>query len=167
MTMSKPWRNRVSAYLDRLEQIASTIESNLEQTHVDTAAADADQVERGISGFKTDLQELEMMIAQRQELLEADDAPARGTSLKEKLLSTYQPEDQGLAGRCQQVSRLIADVNAKAISLFVCQFHLSDLSAEILRLISGASPSTYTTSDREFPGQRRADQQGGLFNESA
>ena len=111
------------------------------------------------------------MVAQRESLLCDDDAPQRGASLAEKLRASVDFESHELASRCDLITRSLADSHHRAVSLFVCQFHLAELSNEIVGILSGTLASaTYgpqgTTSQEPGTHARSAGGGGGLFNEA-
>jgi hypothetical protein len=161
--MSETWHTRVRVYVDQLEQISKAIESILEQTKVETTEVDTDQVEQSTVRLEHALAELEERIAQRESLLKARDAPVAGLTLTEKLKSTLHIDDAHLARRCEDVAAMIASTNQRAVALFVCQYHLSEFSTEVVRLLSGNSiQSTYGPSSSIHAGTS-----GSLFNESA
>ena len=161
--MSDRWRTQVATYVDQLEEIANSIDSILAQTLIDTTQVECEQVDQSTTQLQEALIRLEEKIAQRDELLKSPDAPQQGISLTEKLKGTRNIDDARLARRCEQVAALIASTNDRAISLFVCQYHLAECSGDIVRLMSGNTlPATYDPSQRHPP---RAS--GGLFNESA
>ncbi len=161
--MSDIWPTRVGIYIDEVEQLALTIELILDQTQLESAGGNAGSVQQSTTDLDHALIELEQKIAEREELLRAADAPVAGTTLAEKLQQTGHARDAQLAKRCQQVANLVESTHNRAISIFVCQYHLSELSTELVRLMTGAtSPATYGASNAssQMPG-------GGLFNESA
>jgi len=157
---SQPWHQRVSVYLDGLETVAAEISSILENSKVDTIAGDP-SVEQSTDRLREALGELETKIAAREELLKAADAPQSGSTLTEKLKRSDAVGSDEVAARCERVAESISLANHRAVSLFVCQYHLADFGAEIIRLLSGAdAPSTYGGSDQPSGG-------GTLFNEAA
>ena len=106
---------------------------------------------------------LEDLVARREELLKSCDAPQRGHSLTEKLQS--MEEDHGpLLERFDQVSRLVAEVNHRAVSLFVCQFHLAEFGNQLIRIVAGEEAiGTYCVDGSESaPGAG-----GGLLDDVA
>ncbi|MCG8649239.1 MAG: flagellar export chaperone FlgN [Pirellulales bacterium] len=161
--MQDSWTPRVMEYLSELRDIAQHVHSLLDQTHVETAAVEAGKVEQSVLQLQESLKELEQMVVRRQDLLQAEDAPAAGASLGEKLRRSSDPAHQTLAQQCDDLSKLIEQANLRAVSLFVCQFHLSDLTTEIVRLLSGVTtPPTYNDKGNlANPGG------GTLFNEAA
>lgn len=157
------WNVRVASYLDGLEETLTSIDQILRQTNIDTSNVDAAAVQEALQPLVHALTQLEEKVAHRETLLRAEDAPGHGMNLKEKLQSTLSVEDGRLAGRCEQLAEMMADVHAQAISIFVCQYHLADLSGEIIRLMTGSGvPPTYQATEPTNPRMG-----GGLFNESA
>jgi hypothetical protein len=166
MSLAPPnlsWNERVAAYVDELELTALEITSMLARTRVDTASMKAHEVQASLADLQDSLANLEVLIAARQDLLTADDAPGRGVSLSDVLSKTKVAEDLTLAKRCQAVGELIAHAHQQALSLFVCQFHLADFSGEIVRILVGASAlSTYGRS-----ATTPTSGSGGLFDKAA
>lgn len=161
--MIQNWSQRVASYVDQVEQIATTIELILDQTRLDTTEANSSSVQQSTADLEQALLSLEQKVADREELLHAEDAPPGGSTLVEKLAASGTPEDIELSVQCQRVSGLIESTHHRAISMFVCQYHLANLGSELVRLISGAdAPATYG------PGSDAAQSPaGGLFNEAA
>ena len=161
--MHDSWPQRVALYLDQLEQSAMAIELILEQTQLESTGDDSDKVQQSTRDLENALAQLEQRIAEREELLRAPDVPAAGATLEDKLRGTGIDQDAQLATRCQQIAGMIELTHHRAISIFVCQYHLSELSTEIVRLMVGASvPATYGESTSGASGTSG----GGLFNES-
>ena len=94
--------------------------------------------------------------------MRASDAPQAGLTLNEKLEAVRDPRARGLQQRCDLISEMMVDINNHALSLFVCQFHLANLTDDVVRLMAGVpEPTTYG-------GSCKSDALGGnLFNESA
>jgi hypothetical protein len=163
MMMSDVWPERVGIYVDQLEQTALTIELILDQTQLESSGGDSAKVQESTVNLEQSLVELEQKIAEREELLCDPEAPVQGVTLAEKLRGTGRDQDAQLARRCEQIAGLIGSTHHRAISIFVCHYHLSELSTELVRLMVGASlPATYGAGNEAStpPG-------GGLFNESA
>ncbi len=170
------WLNRVEAYLDELEVAADRLGRQIKQMKVDQVPEprSGSDTRVGIDGSlavtvnaATDqlsvcLSELESKVAQRELLLRATDAPQVGLTLNEKLDAFRDPRGRGLQQRCELISQMLADINNHALSLFVCQFHLANLTDDVVRLMAGVpEPTTYGNSSKsEALG-------GNLFNESA
>ncbi len=159
--ISSPWHHRVSQYLDGLESVALEISSHLENSQVATVAGDP-TVQHSTDRLRDALAELEKKIAAREELLKAPNAPVGGSTLTDKLKRSDAAGSDEVAARCDRVAESIALANHRAVALFVCQYHLADFSAEIIRLLSGAdAPATYGGSNSQPSGG------GTLFNEAA
>lgn len=170
------WLNRVEAYLDELEVAADGLARHMKQMKVDQVPSSprGSDVQGAIDGslavvvnaatekLAGCLSELEGKVAQRELLLRAPDAPPAGLTLAEKLDAVRDPRSRGLHQRCELISEMMADINNHALSLFVCQFHLANLTDDVVRLMAGvAEPTTYGKS-------AKPDSLGGnLFNESA
>ena len=141
--MGNQWPQRVASYLDRMEQIAATLESILDQTPLESPSDDAGKVQESTKDLEQALLELEQRVAEREELLRAPDAPQAGATLEEKLLGTGDASDAQLAVRCQRIAAQIELTHHQAISIFVCQYHLAELSTGLVRLMVGATaPAT-------------------------
>ncbi len=163
--MHQSWFDRVESYLDEVEEIAGKIDETLKSTRLETSEFNAVEVERQNVSLMESLALLEMKIAEREQLLQAEDAPQIGVTLTEKIVRSASTQSQGLAERCRAVSAMVSTVNQRAISLFVCQFHLSQLGSDIVRLLAGqTSPPTYQAPNRS---EKSSDLGGGLFNEAA
>ncbi len=164
MLVNESWSERVLRYVDALETAASEIDGLLRRCRVDTENVQSPEVHATMQGLTAQLARLEELVADREALLEADDAPNHGTTLTEKLASTSSHFDNQLAKRCHQVSLLVADVNHRAVSLFVCQYHLAEFGSQLIRLVAGEDiKPTYKVDgrpDSTGPG-------GGLLDEAA
>ena len=92
-------------------------------------------------------------ISQGQNILEL--------TLAEKLLALGDQRSLAIRDRCETVGELIADTNNPAVSLFVCPFHLANLTDEIVRIMAGVpEPETYSTTTTQTALG------GNIFNES-
>ncbi len=161
--MNNGWPERVETYVDQVEQIAITIELILDQIKLESAGGNSGNVQESTTDLEQALVKLEQKIAEREELLRDPDAPVQGATLAEKLAGTGRDQDSQLASRCEQIADLIGSTHYRAISIFVCQFHLAEFSTELVRLMVGASlPATYGA-----PNECSTPPGGGLFNKSA
>ncbi|TWT82625.1 hypothetical protein CA13_40880 [Planctomycetes bacterium CA13] len=160
------WSQRVTKYVDELEQVAETIEMILSQTRIVTTELDAPGVNHNQIELVTAVGQLESMVASRETLLAADDAPSKGTTLVEKLASSRSQADTVLMNRCQEVSAIVSTAHQHALSLFVCQYHLANFSGDIVRMLSGTdAPPTYRSS--AAGNESRQHGGGRLFNDAA
>lgn len=159
------WFARVETYLDEIEPLVAGLDQMLQTMRVETSEMNPEAVQHGHAQLMEALSTLEQKIAQREELLCSEEAPQRGATLTEKLLQSGSASSRLLSDRCRSTSAKIASVNQRAVALFVCQFHLSQLSGEIIRLLAGqTAPTTYQSPSRQ---QSRENLGGGLFNEAA
>lgn len=166
MSDQQTWLNRVEHYVETLDQLSERIDLILDETRVGTLGVKDQQISESTVQLQVALAELEEMVAKRDDLLRRADAPVDGTTLTEKLKSTFHIDDARLAKRCEQVSEKVKLTHERAMALFVCQFHLADLTSDILKTISGSqTPDTY---QKDSSGSKhRPTGQGGLFDEAA
>lgn len=119
-----------------------------------------DKIDASTKQLATLIEELAELIKKREVLLQDEDAPQRGMTLVDKLFSTQEIEDARIAKRCQKVAGTVETTHTRAVSLFVCQYHLAALSTDLVRLLSGErNPPTYA--------KKQTQHRGGLFNEAA
>lgn len=158
--MSFTWSQRVSSYLDELLTATETIDLILDTMQLATRNFQLEKIETSTKQLATSIEELAELIKKREILLQDDEAPARGMTLVDKLFSTHEIEDARIAKRCQKVAGTVETTHTRAVSLFVCQYHLTALSTDLVRVLSGErNPPTYA--------KKQAQHRGGLFNESA
>ncbi|MCM2370456.1 hypothetical protein [Aporhodopirellula aestuarii] len=156
------WRERVAQYVDEISEVAETIDLILDETRIRTVGLRPNEVDASTAQLVVAITDLEKMVEKRDHLLRAEDAPPKGLSLSEKLLSTRKIDDARLARRCGEVAEMIATTHQRATALFVCQYHLSEFQRDVLQRLAGASaPQTYNRS-----GQKPKPT-SGLFNEAA
>lgn len=159
--MTATWTERVEDYVHQLQQTAETIDLILDETRLSTTQVNSPEVEASTQELVTAIGQLERLVHTRETLLTAADAPAVGITLTEKLFSTRKIDDARLAKHCQTVAKEVETTHQRAVALFVCQYHLSQLGSELLQLLSGSTaPDTYGQ-------ERRAHPSGGIFNDAA
>lgn len=162
------WSSRVERYLDELEQCANTIDLILDETRVQAVAVKTGEVDESTRQLQETLATLESKIAERETLLRDADAPPQGLTLVAKLRSSLHVDDERLARRCEQIAGTIEMTHTRAVSLFVCQYHLADLTGSLVRIMTRTdTPQTYNasqTSHGKSPGKSSG---GGLFDEAA
>lgn len=148
------------SYLDELTTATESIDFVLDEMQLATRNIQTqrlDELTKQLSGLIDELAEL---VKKREVLLNDTDAPPHGTTLVDKLNSTHDHEDARTAKRCQKVAGTVETTHTRAVSLFVCQYHLNSLSSDIVRLLSGErNPPTYA--------KKQTQHRGGLFNEAA
>tara|TARA_R110002049_G_scaffold72490_6_gene187371 strand:- start:52580 stop:53146 length:567 start_codon:yes stop_codon:yes gene_type:complete len=164
------WNAKVQSYLDELQVTTETMDTILEQYRPERDTADPETINQSTARLGQAVIEMERMVAAREVLMTDADAPAAGASISEKLRSTNDITSHRLAQRCDALSRALANSHQRATSLFVCQFHLAQLSGEILHLLAGTPPSgTYgpagASSDEEGKVNTTTGG-GGIFNEA-
>ena len=160
------WIDEVKRYVETLDNLAEKIDLILDETRVGTMGVQEGKISESTVQLQVAMVELEEMVASRDTLLHRDDAPKTGSTLTEKLKSTFHIDDARLARQCEDVGKKIQLTHERAMSLFVCQFHLADLTSDILKTISGSSePDTYKKDSKG--SQNRPTGQGGLFDEAA
>jgi len=103
--MQNDWMRRVSEYLDSLQSCVETLNEALDETRVGTMTMEALRVSDGSGQLASGLVTLEERIAARQLLLDADDAPIRGVSLRDVLNRCQLSAAPLLADRCHALSR--------------------------------------------------------------
>ncbi len=164
--MTKPWITRVDEYLNSLEQCVEELNDALDNTRMGTTQVEPQQIGGGTEQLTQCLEHLESLIAERKQLLDADDAPLRGVTLRDVLNRSIETGAAALADRCHQLSRSVELSRERAVSLFVCQFHLGDLSQHLLAILrSGADlGETYQQGKSEV---KRNETGGSVFNKAA
>ncbi len=151
---------RVESYVDQLQVLVDEVENLLIETKVDSSRQEPTVVKQSTEQLYVRLDDLEQSVAQRDTLLRADDAPQAGITLIEKLTHSGNSD---LADQAKSVAQRIKQCHERSMSVFVCQFHLSNLTTDLVRLLTGAEQTmTYSRGDVEATVP-----QGGLFNESA
>ena len=182
--MGMDWNQRVRDYVDRLETLTAELDDRLDSIRMpplrageesasrngatgrsvteSTAAASEGAAPEGLEELAELVRRLETFVSERETLLADDEAPQQGWTLTEKLLGTRRIDDARLAKRCRETSERIRTAHQRAVSLFVCQFHLANFGNDLLKLLSGA-PETTTYGG----GQPTRGQGGGLFNDAA
>lgn len=164
--MKSSWIERVGEYLDSLEVCVERLNESLDETRVGTTTLDTTRVGGGTDRLSACLKELERLIAERQQLLEAEDSPMRGVSLRDVLNRCSLDGAATMADRCHRISQDVEMSRERAVALFVCQFHLGDMSTHLLALLrSGADHgSTYERGKTEV---KRSEVGGSVFNRAA
>jgi hypothetical protein len=164
--MSNAWIKRVDEYLDSLQNCVEQLNEALDETRVGTTTLDTPKIGGGTDQLSACLKDLERLIAERQQLIDADNAPLRGISLRDILNRCSLPGAATVADRCHQLSRDVDMSRERAVALFVCQFHLGDLSTHLLALLrSGADHgATYQQGKSDV---KRNQSGGSVFNKAA
>jgi 16S rRNA G1207 methylase RsmC len=160
------WHQRVALYLDDLHNCIEQLNEALYAMRAATTDRVLPQLELSQRRLAETLKSLELMISARHELITAGDAPAAGQSLREILKSAGGKDSDELAARCKQLAKEVELSRERAVAVFVCQFHLSDLSGHLLTLLRGV-PSPNATYQQGGAVRRPIAGSGSLLNQSA
>jgi hypothetical protein len=164
--MVDPWLVRVEDYLKSLAQCVENLDDALDNMRMGTVSLDALRVGSGTDQLSQCLRELETLIAERTNLLEAEDVPLRGVSLRDVLNRCIESEAKSLADECQRLSQAVDLSRERAVALFVCQFHLNEFSAHMLAILrTGADHGT--TYEQGKSEVKRVGTGGSVFNKAA
>ncbi|MGV3486057.1 MAG: hypothetical protein ACO1RT_16695 [Planctomycetaceae bacterium] len=164
--MTTSWLDRVRAYMDALERCNESLNEALDNTRLGTTSLDTPGMSEATAQLSAGLKELEALIADRKLLLDADDAPLRGVSLRDVLNRCIEPDARALADRCHRLSRAVDLTRERAVALFVCQFQLGDLSSHLLAILrSGADHGV--TYEQGKSDVKRTQLSGSVFNRAA
>lgn len=164
-TPSVPWQQRLANYLDHLEICIDRLDQTLQQLPLGSGRGEPQRLEQVHEQLLESLQTLESLIAQRAELIGAADTPAAGDSLQAILNGCHGEPAQQLAARCRRVAKRVATSHDESVARFVCQFHLAEVSQDLICLIRGIP------GPRQTYGNGQSQPQGGaaggtLFSES-
>ena len=160
------WASRVSEYLDKLQNCVERLDDALDEMRMGTKRLAMSQVDQSHVNLAAALEELELLIAAREDLIRAEDTPGLGMTIRDILANQNDNFSQSLSQRCQKLSQDIDTSRERAVALFVCQFHLADLSESLLTLLRGA-PGHRATYGNASDTRRPADIGGSLLNKSA
>lgn len=163
---SSDWTDRVSDYLDQLEGCAVRLDDALDEMRLGSRRIEMDQLDQAHQSLANALGELESLIAAREELIHADDAPGPGNSIRDILKNQRDDVSKAIAERCHRVSRGLETSRERAIALFVCQFHLAELSQSLLSLFRGDTGHLLTYCNGA-EARRPTASGGNLLNKSA
>lgn len=164
--MMNSWMDRVSEYLNALEQCNERLNDALDNTRMGATSLDTPLVSESTGRLTDCLKELESLIADRQHLLDADDAPLRGVSLRDVLNRSSDSQAPMLAQRCHQLSQAVDLTRERTVSLFVCQFQLGDLSAHLLAILRSGTDHGVTY-EQGKSDVKRTEMSGSVFNKAA
>jgi len=160
------WVDRVSDYLDQLQNCVHKLDESLDEMRTGTARLELAHVDQSHHQLVAALGNLELLIAAREDLIRASDAPASGFTIREILGKQDDIFSQSLSQRCQKLSKDIDSSRQRAVALFVCQFHLADLSDSLLSLLRG-TPGRLATYSNASDVRRPVDAGGSILNKSA
>ncbi len=160
------WTERVSDYLDQLQGCVERLDDALDEMRMGTSRLEMIQVDQSQQHLAAALRDLELLIAAREDLIRASDAPALGMTIREILSKQEDAISRSLSKRCLVVSKNIDASRERAVALFVCQFHLADLSQSLLSLFRGTT-GIQTTYENMSDVRRPTDMGGSILNKSA
>jgi hypothetical protein len=160
------WTDRVSDYLDQLEICAGRLEEAVDEMRFGSKQIELDHLDQSHQSLATALVDLESLIVAREELIHADDAPGPGISIRNILGSQQDDVSKRLNERCRRVARDLDISRERAVALFVCQFHLAELSQSLLSLFQGG-PGHLATYSNGAEVRRPTANGGTLLNKSA
>lgn len=160
------WVERVSDYLDQLQNCVERLDDALDEMRMGTKRLEMSQIDQSQHHLAAALADLESLIAAREELIHATDAPASGMTIREILKQQDDAFSQSLSQRCQKLSKDVDLSRERAVALFVCQFHLADLSQSLISLFRGTPGGQSTYSDSSA-AQRPTNMGGSILNKSA
>lgn len=160
------WALRVSDYLDKLQDCVEKLDEALDDMRMGTKRLAITEVDQSQLRLAAALEELEQLIAAREVLIRAEDAPSMGITIRDILAKQTDAYSKALLQRCQKTSKEIDNSRERAVALFVCQFHLADLSESLLTLLRGA-PGPRATYGNASDTRRPADMGGSILNRSA
>lgn len=161
-TLTPAWRARVASYIEEATAIADSIDLILDETRMGAASQRGGEIDAATQQLCSAISELERIVQQRDVLLRATDAPPFGLSLSEKLLSTRRIDDARIAKSCREVADLVDRTHQRATSLFICQYHLSNISGDLAARLSSSTMLQTTLGSRQSPKSN-----GGRFHEAA
>ncbi len=160
------WHQRVATYLDQLQSCIEQLNDSLYEMRAATTSMALPQLETSQHQLVKTLADLESLIAVRQELISAVDAPGPGLSLRDILNGASGSSSDALAARCKTLAEEVELSRERAIAVFVCQFHLSDLSEHLITLLRGV-PRPNATYENGGHARRPPASSGSLLNQSA
>ncbi|HBJ35122.1 MAG TPA: hypothetical protein DDZ51_10285 [Planctomycetaceae bacterium] len=160
------WTTRVSDYLDQLQSCVERLDESLDEMRMGTKRLEISQVDQSHQELAAALEDLESLIAAREELIRADDAPGPGMTIRDILATQDDEFSQSLVQRCSRISKDVDASRERAVALFVCQFHLADLSQSLLSIMRG-TPGRQTTYNNASDVRRPTDVGGSILNKSA
>lgn len=150
--MDKQWIARVGRYVDRSEQLAEQINELLDELRIDIVGTQRQQPTADTISLRAIVEQLELLVVERDRLLSADDAPTPGRTLGQKLLATRQIDNARLAKRCAESTQALTSTHQRAVSLYVCQARLAGLGGELSRRVAedstGSDPASIDGASR-------------------
>lgn len=159
------WTEQVTEYVGEVIATTTSVEKTLDESRIATGEMESDTIKQATAKLETLVHHLQALVMRREELLQHPDAPQEGSTIWEKLLSTRRIEDARLAKECEQAQKKLMSTHDRATALFVCQYHLADLTGEVTAILTRDSRTT--TYDKSGTVDRRGPSGGGLIDEAA
>ncbi|MEM6689357.1 MAG: hypothetical protein AAF664_08030 [Planctomycetota bacterium] len=159
------WAETVIEYVGEVIATTESVEKTLDESRVATGEMECDTINQSTAKLETLVHHLQALVMRREEILQHPEAPKSGSTIAEKLLSTRRIEDARLAKQCDDAREKLMSTHDRATALFVCQYHLADLTGDISAILMRDSrTSTY---DKSGIVDRRGPAGGGLIDEAA
>lgn len=167
--MSHPhsvWLRCIDEYLTQLESVADALDGRFAELRLATLDTDVPEVQQQLTEIATSLGELETLVVRRQHLLGRDDAPGVGATIAEKMRTLGgDPHAVSMQQRIGRIGAVIGDLRCRADALFVCGFHLHEMTTDFLRTLIG--DRTAEVYERGGPVTGRVPQsRGGIFSQT-
>lgn len=153
------WNHQVADYLLRLESAIENLDDSIQQIRQLTQKGQYAEIENAASELNACLQRLDQLIADRQSLLDDEQAPAGHRTLRSALtaplregIGSGRRDAKILLDQCVELGGRMEGLREHAIALFVCQYHLSETADQFLRLMF---PQADATAGRSMGPQSR------------
>ena len=158
------WVTAVENYLDQLGRSVERLDTLLSELRLSVMQTPDEKLASSLVAVTETVQRMESLLAGREELLTAANAPAVGSTLREKLIAVANVRAARTAAEAEQLSGRVSTVHGKAMSLFVCGFHLTQWASHMVRV------HTQTVNQPTYDRDGRSDQDprsGGIFEDAA
>ena len=158
------WLAATEVYLDQLDSILNRVDVSLEGLRTQTIEAGPAKIEPTLLELAEALSDLERHVVRREDLLKDPRAPKAGYTLIEKLTTLASQSASNASTLLQRAvanSHRMEHLSQRSLSQYVCQYHLSELTADIVRQLCGQT-DTPTYGSQVAPENRP--RSGGIFN---
>ena len=135
------WLDDVADYLLQLSETTARVDASVQTIRDLTSDGAFGALHEATIGLAQEMTETERLVEQRQRLLQRPDAPAGYRTLTAALQQAAaddgprSAEAAAMAEQCQTLGGQLDLVREQALALFVCQYHLADTTAHLLRLL--------------------------------
>ena len=161
---AEAWVTAVENYLDQLGRSVERLAGLLSELRLSVMQTPDEKLASSLVAVTETVQRMETLLAGREELLIADNAPAIGNTLREKLRGIANIRAARTAAEAEALGSRVSTVHGKAMSLFVCGFHLTQWASHMVRV------HTQTVGQPTYDRDGRSDQDprsGGIFEDAA